>query len=89
MVECPACAGPAEIRVDCYTCKGKTLVAQEIYDSFMIAKSKQDALNEFYSKLFEYPLEINGSYTFVFNDTVYGYSDGVFSETKQELPENL
>lgn len=82
MIECPACAGPAEARVSCATCNGIMEVTQEAYDLFNIEYSKQQNLNEFQSQLMTHHLSLDGTYSFVDGDVTYSYSDGIFETTQ-------
>ena len=47
MIECPACAGPVDQRLDCATCNGNLEVNQEVYDAFMAKKEKQERFFNF------------------------------------------
>lgn len=78
MIECPACAGPAEARVSCATCNGVMEVTQEVHDAFVAEYSKQQSLSEFQNELMVYDLSVDGTYSFVDGDTTYSYSDGIF-----------
>ena len=51
MIDCPACAGPAEIRQGCETCHGSTEVTQQVFDAFVIKKAKDDEIFEFWTKI--------------------------------------
>jgi hypothetical protein len=53
MIDCPACAGPVEQRLDCATCNGNLEVTQEIYDSFLAQKEKKERFFEFISAVNE------------------------------------
>ena len=53
MIECPACAGPVDQRLDCATCNGNLEVTQEVYDAFMALKEKQERLFDFASEVNE------------------------------------
>ena len=50
MIECPACAGPIDQRLDCATCNGNLEVTQEVYDAFVARKEKQE---RFFGFVFE------------------------------------
>jgi (p)ppGpp synthase/HD superfamily hydrolase len=51
MIDCPACAGPAEVRQGCETCHGKMKVTQGVFDAFMAKKAKQDEMFEFWNQV--------------------------------------
>lgn len=80
MVECPACAGPAEVRVSCATCNGIMEVAQEVSDAFIIEKEHQEKVFDFWNKVQEYMFQ-DGSFTFEAN----GESFSIGSENS-EMP---
>lgn len=70
MIDCPACAGPAEVRVGCNTCGGATEVTQQVYDDFIIAKAKQDEVNAFWARVQEF-LYQDGTFKFEANGELY------------------
>jgi hypothetical protein len=53
MIDCPACDGPQALGGDCATCLGLTEVTQEIYDTFLAQKAKQEQFFEFVSTVNE------------------------------------
>lgn len=73
MIECPACAGPIEVRASCDTCKGATEVTQEVFDAFMVAKAKQDEINAFWFKVQEFMYQ-DGAFKFEANGELYEIS---------------
>jgi hypothetical protein len=78
MIKCPACAGPAEIRVGCETCKGLMEVTRETFDAFMLQRAKQDRAIEFWNKVQEFMYQ-TGSFKFEANGEVFE----IFDETHE------
>jgi hypothetical protein len=70
MKECPACAGPAEVRKTCATCKGNMEVTQEVIDQFMLEKNKQEDAHIFWGKVQEYMYQV-GNFKFEANEKIF------------------
>jgi hypothetical protein len=70
MKECPACAGPTEARKTCATCNGKIEVTQQVFDSFMVDKARQQQAQEFWSKVQEYTYQ-TGKFKFQAGEDVF------------------
>lgn len=74
MKDCPACAGPAEIRKDCATCLGEMTVTQEVFDNFMQNLAKVEAINEFWINVQENMWKA-GNFRFEANGEVFEISE--------------
>jgi hypothetical protein len=70
MIECPACAGPAEVRQGCATCDGIMEVTQEVFDAFMLQKAELDKVIDFWNKVQEFMYQ-DGEFTFEANGEVF------------------
>lgn len=79
MIECPACAGPVEVRVGCATCGGTTKVTQEVADAFIVVRDKQDQLSEFMLVITSTSFDISGSYTLSIGEQTHKYENGTYS----------
>lgn len=70
MINCPACAGPEEVRVNCATCEGAMEVSQDVFDTFMVQKAEQEKTNEFWNVVQEFMYK-PGDYVFMAEDYVF------------------
>jgi hypothetical protein len=65
---CPACAGPDN--AECATCQGTSEVTQEVFDTFMVEKSKQEEAQFFWGKVQEYMYQ-TGKFKFEVNEELF------------------
>ena len=70
MLECPACAGPAEVRAYCATCNGTMEVTQQVFDNFIISQKRQEEVFEFWNKVQEFMYQ-DGNFKFEANGELY------------------
>ena len=70
MINCPACAGPAEQRQNCATCNGNMEVTQEVFDIFMVKKNKQEQAQIFWGNVQGYMYQ-TGKFKFEANEEVF------------------
>lgn len=73
MIECPACAGPAEGRRTCATCNGEMKVTQEVFDAFMIQKQKLEKESVFWNSVQNFAYQ-EGTFRFEANGEVFEFS---------------
>jgi len=86
MLDCPACAGPAEVRQSCETCHGKMEVTQEVFDIFMIKKAKDAEMFEFWNQVQSHMYQ-PGVFKFEANGQTFELSQEPQEMPSLELPE--
>jgi hypothetical protein len=67
-IKCPACAGPDNAK--CATCQGTSEVTQEIFDKFIIQKTKQKESEVFWGRVQEY-IGQPGKFKFEVNEELF------------------
>jgi hypothetical protein len=67
-INCPACAGPDN--VECATCQGTSEVTQEVFDTFMAKKTKQEEAQIFWGRVQEYMYQA-GKFKFEVNEELF------------------
>jgi hypothetical protein len=67
-INCPACAGPDN--AECVTCQGTSEVTQEVFNAFMVEKSKQEEAQVFWGRVQEYMYQ-TGNFKFEANEEFF------------------